>query len=625
MITKNQYKSKGFKIKESGVQVQDERLAKIEQIKSIIPSLVNSDGAVDLSALDDMLGNKNLASTNQGYSLNFAGKGLAKIKVDIPTEKELKVEIKQSKNFDTTENVVIRGDNIDVLKILRQNYTGKIKMIYIDPPYNTGQANFIYPDRFKVNEKQLIKEFGLEDEAIDFLDNMLGTTNHSSWMFEMYPRLRLAMDLLTDDGIIFISIDDNEQANLKIMCDEVFGEENLFLVGVVNRPSEIASGNTISKHEYFLIYAKDSSKSQITSGEKYTISRGTLGNELQTMPVIKFPKGMRCLKVADGEYEKTRKIKDSNENIENLDPIIVKNGELVEDVRLKARWRSSNDMRKFFSNNCLPTEAKINGIIEEIYLEGDRFIPQIKKKTIEKIPSLFLENKRGSKDLEALDMKGVFDNPKSVNFLRNYFFYLTEKEDIILDFFAGSGTTAQAVMELNKEDNGNRKFILAQIDEPIDKQLPAYKFCDDNEIHPVISSICIERVDRAGDNLKKQSDMLNEELDIGYKVFSLTPRPELITGVNNHLELNVSRATAQDTLYNMMAASGEVILTISIEEIEANLLYKVADSYYVLGECKTSLDEFSSNRIYIDGYANINLENWLNIIGLNKENVTILY
>ena len=610
MITKKQYKSKGFKIKESGVQVQDERLAKIEQIKSIIPSLVNSDGAVDISALDDMLGNKNLASNNQGYSLNFAGKGLAKIKVDVPTEKELKVEIKQSKNFDVTENVMIRGDNIDVLKILQQNYTNKVKMIYIDPPYNTGQANFIYPDSFKVTEKQLIEEFGLEYEAIDFLDNMLGTTNHSSWMFEMYPRLRLAMDLLTDDGIIFISIDDNEQANLKIMCDEIFGRENvdcfIWRKTGSGRYGKMKNTTTFRKdHEYIIVAYKN----------------------IQSMKKLwDFP---------DFENEYDNPCNDPRGNF--------KSGSI------SIREEASNPDHKYYYVATSPAGKKYTrqfAIPEDKFNELDKDGRIYWGKNNDAVPSqkIFINERRystpssvlskgstydGTKELDEL-MQGIKASdirpkPSSLLFLLVQLGTSKNNKDIVLDFFAGSGTTGQAVMELNKEDEGNRKFILAQIDEPIDKQLPAYKFCEDNKINPVISSICIERVDRAGDNLKNQSDMLNEELDIGYKVFSLTPRPELITGADNHLELNVSRATTQDTLYNMMAASGEVILTIPIKEIEANLLYKVADSYYVLGECKTSLDEFSSNRIYIDGYADINLENWLNIIGLNKENVTILY
>ncbi|MDI6689561.1 MAG: DNA methyltransferase [Actinomycetota bacterium] len=194
-----------------------------------------------------------------------------------------------------------------------------------------------------------------------------------------------------------------------------------------------------------------------------------MGNEDQTMPTIVFPAGLKCKGVKDGVYEKTRKIKGGMENIENLDPIIVQNGCLYKPIRLKARWRSSNDMRKFFDNGCKPVAAKIQGIIEEIYLEGDRFMPMIKKRVIEKITSLILDNKRGSKDLEELDLKGKFKYPKYIQYIKKLVSYITFEDDIVLDFFAGSGTTGHAVLDLNKEDGGNRQFILVeQLDEHID-------------------------------------------------------------------------------------------------------------------------------------------------------------
>lgn len=278
----------------------------------------------------------------------------------------------------------------------------------------------------------------------------------------MKNRLELAKRLLKSNGIIIISCDDNEVGYLRVLLDEIFERENFILNGVVNRASEIASNYIVSKHEYFLCYTKNIKKFTLGENVKYTISRGTVGNVNQTEPVITFPKGLKCINIPDGVYATTRKIEGSSENIENYDDIIVENGILKKDIRLKAKWRSSNDMRNFFNNNCQPTLAKINGIIEEIYFDGDRFMPYIKKKVIEKIPSLFLDNKRGSTDLEKLDMKGSFNFPKNVGFIQNLISLTTTKNDIILDYHAGSGTTAQAVLELNKKDGGNRKFILCE-------------------------------------------------------------------------------------------------------------------------------------------------------------------
>ena len=337
-------------------------------------------------------------------------------------------------NGNIKDNLIIKGNNLVALHSLKKRFVGKVKLIYIDPPYNR-EADTFYNDSFK----------------------------HSTWLTFMRNRLEVARDLLREDGAIIVSCDDTEQAYLKVLMDEVFKERTNFLVGgVVNRPSEIASEFIISKHEYFIVYSKDIHRFSLAGKERFTISRGTVGNEDQTMPTIVFPAGLRCKGIKDGVYEKTRKIKNGMENIENFDPIIVKNGCLYKPVRLKARWRSSNDMRKFFDNECKPIAAKIQGIIEEIYLEGDRFMPQIKKRIIEKIPSLILDNKRGSKDLEELDLKGKFKYPKSVQYIKKLISYITFENDIVLDFFAGSGTTGHATLELNKQDGSNRKFILVE-------------------------------------------------------------------------------------------------------------------------------------------------------------------
>jgi len=333
-----------------------------------------------------------------------------------------------------TDNLIIKGNNLLVLHSLLKEFREKINVIYIDPPYNTGDDEFQYNDSF----------------------------NHSTWLTFIKNRLEVAKDLLNEEGVIIVSCDDNEQAYLKVLMDEIFGMDNFLLTGVVKRPSEIATNFIVSKHEYFMIYTKDITKFKLKGKERYTISRGTVGNENQTMPVITFPAGLRCVGVKDGIYKETRKIPNSRENIENLDPIIVKDGKLVKPVRMRARWRSSRDMRKFFENDCKPTPAKINGIIEEIYLEGDRFMPQIKKRIVEKIPSLILENYRGSRDLEDLGLAESFKWPKSVGYIKQLISYVAGPFDIILDFFAGSGTTAHAVLDLNKEDEGSRQFILCE-------------------------------------------------------------------------------------------------------------------------------------------------------------------
>ena len=224
-INKEDAKKLGINIIDSENNLQNEKQETSEAIQKLLPDLI-LDNKLNLEKLEELIGLSNTTYKNQGYELTFAGKALARAKADEETNFELKLEEKQSKNIENTENIVIRGDNIDVLKILKQNYEGKIKMIYIDPPYNTGNNGFVYNDNFKYSEKDLIEKFDLSEDSINFLDSIYKTKRHSGWLSFMYPRLKLARDLLKEDGVIFISIDDNEQANLKIICDEIFGEEN---------------------------------------------------------------------------------------------------------------------------------------------------------------------------------------------------------------------------------------------------------------------------------------------------------------------------------------------------------------------------------------------------------------
>lgn len=514
----------------------------IETLKRLFPTIVKED-KIDFNELKALI-NEEVENNEEYYRFTWAGKSEARREANKPSTATLRPNKADSKNWDTTQNIFIEGDNLEVLKLLQKSYVNKIKMIYIDPPYNTGK-DFVYKDNYTDNLGNYLSLTGQTDA-----EGRKTSTNtesdgryHSNWLNMMYPRLKLARNLLSDDGIIFISIDNNELSNLKLLCNDVFGEECFIETMVVNRASEIATENTVQKHEYLHCYSKNIHKFKVTGVPKYSISRGTVGNEGQTMPIITFPKGLKCYGIANGTYLETRKIIGSSENIENFDPIIVENGILINDVRMKAKWRSSNDMRNFFNNNCQPTVAKINGIIEEIYFENDRFNPQIKKATFEKIPSLFLENRRGSKYIEDLGLGGFFENPKDLKYIFKITNIVTDTNSVILDFFAGSGTTAHAVMQLNAEDNGNRKTISVQLPEATEESSEAYKAGYQN-----IAEITKERVRRAGDkiivdkkaelaSLKKSMEgkMFQEEiqqkmeqiqttidhLDIGFKAFKL--------------------------------------------------------------------------------------------------------
>ncbi|HTL80062.1 MAG TPA: site-specific DNA-methyltransferase, partial [Bacteroidia bacterium] len=361
----------------------------LDKVKKLFPEVI-TEGKIDWEKLQATLGRENFEFRNERYVLNWAGKSESFKVLQQSTTATLKPVVEESINFDTTENVFIEGENLEVLKILQKAYYGKIKCILIDPPYNTGSDSFIYPDSFKESREDYLKRIGDKDEEGLLMREGFFRKNskdsghfHSNWLSMMYPRLFLARNLLREDGIIFIHIDDNEVHNLRLIMNEIFGEENFISEIIVKRASEIASNFTVSKHEYCLCYSKDFSSLKIDQNEKMTVSRGTVGNADQSMPVITFPAGLKCNNIPDGIYKKTRKIEGSQENIENLDEIEVANGELKKEVRLKAKWRSSNDMRNFFANNCQPTKAKISGELVEIYFENDRFVPQLKKRTFE--------------------------------------------------------------------------------------------------------------------------------------------------------------------------------------------------------------------------------------------------
>jgi adenine-specific DNA-methyltransferase len=515
----------------------------IETLKSLFPTILK-EGKIDFEELKTLL-DEDLETEDEYYRFTWAGKSMARREAIKPSTATLRPCKQESVLWDSTQNLFLEGENLEVLKLLQKSYANKIKVIYIDPPYNTGK-DFVYKDNYSDNLSNYLELTGQLDGAGRRLSTNTESDGryHSNWLNMLYPRLKLAFNLLKDTGVIFISIDDSELYNLKKICDEIFGDEQFVLNIAVNRTSEIATNNIVSKHEYILVYCKSINDFKVTGVTKYSVSRGTVGNPDQTMPVIEFPEGLSCYGIDDGRYETTRKIEGGNENIENFDPIEVRNGKLSKPVRLKAKWRSSNDMRNFFDNDCMPTEAKISGLIEEIYFESDRFVPQIKKLTFEKLSSLISNNRRGSMDLEKLKLNSYFDFPKSVELIQSLIRLIKiEKDEYILDFFAGSCTTAHATLQLNSEDDINRKFICVQLPELTSENSEAFKAGYKN-----IADIGKERIRRAGEKILKdkqteleqlknkvkgkilqddinqqinQLENIIETLDIGFKVFKL--------------------------------------------------------------------------------------------------------
>ncbi|MCX7929021.1 MAG: site-specific DNA-methyltransferase, partial [Patescibacteria group bacterium] len=488
-MTAQEFIQAGFTV--VGTETNENKL--LQFLKEHYPSVIK-DNEINMQELKAILGLPVDEKVN-GYGLNFVGRNVARAKYAQKTDKELKLNTDMSKNIDTTQNLVLKGDNLDCLKILKNYYSGKIKCIYIDPPYNTDKDEFVYPDKFDKEEAEVLGLANLSDDDFDRMEFAFKTKkSHNGWLAFMYPRLLLARDLLSDDGVIFISIDDNEQANLKLLCDEIFGEEN-FVANFVRKsgiaPRQDAKHIAVS-HDIILCYSKNILNLKINR-KKADISR---------------------LKYKDGHFESrgyfdlNQLDRGSKNYSESLDyPIIIEKGTVVEifdgnnfekkevlenieiwpgDDPLDKRWifRWSKEKVKWGIENDFIVFRKIRNKWKVYYKEYE-FVDNNNNPRERTNPydTLLLEfyNELGNFEIEKLFEKRYFDYPKPTNLIKHLLKIGSNSSDIILDFFAGSGTTGHAVMQLNAEDGGNRKFILVQIDEPIKEDKPAYKFCIDNK------------------------------------------------------------------------------------------------------------------------------------------------
>ena len=577
-------------------------------IKENISSMLGSDGEPDLGKIRDILG---LSSLN-GYELKFPGKGIANALYSAPIYKELK-NIDENKSNKINENFIIKGDNLDALKILAKGYTNKIKMIYIDPPYNTMNNDFIYNDNFRADFDAIARISGLIDESGNKSKNLeemerifKGTRTHSAWLCFMYPRLKLARDLLKDDGVIFISIDDNEQANLKLLCDEIFGEENFVSSFVWQKKSGGGQAKYFYEgHEYILIYAK---KKDLLNG---LFKEKTNSKNIETDFIRKI----------HGKYTNNQKLKFLYEKYPN--DIIEHRNLMFEELEI-------------FKNENLIKQEKYDEIKEKLnngiyflkpYNEKFNLICKYNDSEISLLYSIIKDvwNSDGATELENL-FNGIslFSNPKPTNLLKILINSVCDNNDIILDFFAGSGTTAHAVMAQNLADNGNRKFILVQLDESIDekKSKTAFEFCK-NELKseiPNISDITIERVKRAKKALNSQME---------FSVYEMTDEPD-IDVQENLFGVRLEKNTL-DLVTNMLLKSGNEISGKNIECVIENRLYKVGNDYFVLDllqkddkELFKVLDKDKNGNVYADIYINCDIEVWLNFYAKFKERLRIL-
>jgi adenine-specific DNA-methyltransferase len=604
------------------VGTEDNENKLLSFLKENYPNVIR-DTEINLEELKTVLGLPIDEKVN-GYGLNFVGRNFARAKYAQKTEKELLLDNTLSKNIDTTENLVLKGDNLDSLKILKNHYSGQIKCIYIDPPYNTDSDEFVYPDRFDKEETEVLGLANLSESDFARMDFSFKTKkSHNGWLAFMYPRLLLARDLLSKDGVIFISIDDNEQANLKLICDnDIFGEENFIASFIWEKRTNRENRKVIStRHDYILCYSK---------------------NQIEGVrPINQTPMSEKAL----SNY------KNPDNDLRGLwksDPATAQAGHGTKSqfYDLKA---PNGKVHKLESGRCwLYTEEVMNEAIKDnrIWFGKDgNGVPRIKTYLEAKERGLTPETILFAEDVgttetaknkikELFDSIAVFETPKSVDLIKQII-QMSGKEGIILDFFAGSGSTGEAVMEMNK-DGGNRKFILCQEDRKIDKDKPAYKFCIDNNLPPVISSITIERLKRAGEKLAKDIAEVNSKKgmfeedkkqvpDIGFKVFDSVEAPKLKVDETGQILITENQTDALSRIYNMIFTVGIDEPTQVPEEVVKNCIYKIGSHYYITNSEKITSDDYSiaikNGKVFIDGWTaslNATLQNY-------KEDVKIVF
>lgn len=569
----------------------------IKKLAQLFPSAVK-DGQLDIDALKEELGTFEEVGKEK-YEFTWSGKQNAKkIAQQDVFGKTLKFCPEKSKNADTTENIYIEGDNLEALKLLRQNYYNSIKMIYIDPPYNTGN-DFVYNDDYSMSQEESDIAEGVVDELGERYTKNQKSTNkfHAKWLNEMYPRLKLAKDLLTDDGVIFISIDDNEVENFKKIACEIFGESNF--IGQWNWYKSATPPNLsikIKKNiEYILCFEKNKNSLKYKGIQKTSASSNGLLNQTNSIGVLRFPKNVVDTGLADGVY-KAGKYGTASYDIELLEDAVVESGIFISEVVLKSKFKWGQE--NLLSEISKGTKISIRTNTFSPSYEKSEYDPEVPPNLIDK--SVYVDTtEQAGKLLNALMEEKVFDYPKPVELIQYLSNFVCLSDDIILDFFSGSATTAHAVMQLNAEDGGNRKFIMVQLEEKTDEKSEAHKAG-----YNTICEIGEERIRRAGDKIKAENPDAN--IDIGFKVFEIAN-----TNIKwNELELkdeqidfdSLSDTPDQidfkqgtkdiDVVYEIMLRQKNIPLSSKIEVLDGigSRTYLYADSYLVCLETQVTND-----------------------------------
>lgn len=520
----------------------------LKALKKIIPNAIGKDGSVDVDEIrywaQKAVGDKNLV-TEERETFNFLGKDYARLLYSLDTETVIVPDKENNRKAENkeSENLYLSGDNLEVLKHLRRSYEGQVKCIYIDPPYNTGSDDFVYNDSFDFTEKDIQEKLGFEpnSESAKRIHKMISrktSRSHAAWLTFMYPRLKLARDLMKDDGVIFISIDDNEQANLKILCDEIFGEENfvgnlIIETATDNNPSQI---NT--EHEYMLCYVRD-----IFKQDKWKRKSLAAQKIIEQYEILK-KKYSDIEKIQDELRVWIKKHKDELPQVSHYNNVDEKgvyssstnssntkpgdyNYDILHPITHKSCPKPANGWR--WPKETFDDYEKKG---EVVWGNDESTQPHIKKRietASDLLKSVIYEDTRASSQM-VKDLFGgieVFSNPKPENLISRIIDFTLKKNDLVLDFFSGSGTTAHSVLNMNanKEFNKNTKFIAVQLDVTLDIPKPnsitknAIKFLDSIGKPHTLDQIGMERIRRAAKKIKEENP--DYEGDLGFKHFTI--------------------------------------------------------------------------------------------------------
>lgn len=543
----------------------------IETLKQLFPTIVK-EGRIDEIELKAILG-EYIEDEDECYRFTWAGKSEARAEANKPSTATLRPDRESSKDWDSTENIFIEGDNLEVLKLLQKSYSNKIKMIYIDPPYNTGK-DFVYKDNYKDNLANYLEQTGQLDE-----EGRKTSTNsesdgryHSNWLNMMYPRLQLARNLMSEDGVIFISIDDNEQANLKKLCDEVFGEENVecyvWDVREYGAMPKTASNTVRGEHEYFIAAYKEQKKLDKYTSYKYL--------------------DLKNWRNVDGDprgnWMSANISRGSGKSTGGSNSYIITN---PFGVKFDRDWSiSQEEYKSLLADNRIYFANEGQGVPRKKIFQNE---------SVESIQSSLFEQLKSSQNasgkLKNIFGFKVFDYPKPVELIERCVQISSSNDSMILDFFAGSGTTAHAVMQLNAEDGGTRKCISVQLPEPTDEKSEVYKAG-----YSVISDITKERIRRAGEKIKADNKDKEgiDKLDVGFKAFKLDS--------SNIRAWDSSKDALETQLDLFVENNGE---NIKADRSEEDVLFEVLLKYGIDLSTKIEQKEIAGTTVYNIGYGSL--------------------